>query len=157
MVRYSKEEEMYPDIINNLKFYFNLYGYENEIFETWHKFDSKLMAKYRREIDVLGFIGRPDIMAIYKKGNEEKTLIIEVKKTDISLLNIAQAKMYGDIFNTDKVFLVGPYDLRNVIKDYYTYNTSIFRYGDNREIKYVRLEDKKLLFQNAFPVGGDML
>ncbi len=157
MVKYVREEDMYPDIIKNLEFYFQLYGFEYEIFETWHEFDFKLLEKYKKEIDILGFIGRPDIMAIYKDGEKEKTLIIEVKKTDISLLNIAQAKMYGDIFNTDKVFLVGPFDLRNAIKDYYTYNTSILRYGDNREIKYVKLEDQKLLFQKAFPVGGNML
>lgn len=157
-MEYENEEAMYPDIIESIKHYMKFYGYTYDIFETWHEFNPNLSKKYQKEIDILGTIGKPDLMVIYNDKNSiEKTLIIEVKKENITLINIAQAKMYGDIFNTDKVFLVGPYELRRQIKQYFDVNRNIFRFSENRTIKYVQFKDKKLLLQNAFPEGGDIL
>lgn len=157
-MKYKKEEEMYPDIIKSIECYMNFYGYAYEVFETWHEFRPSLITRYQKEIDILGSMGKPDLMVIYKDRNgNEKTLIIEVKKENITLLHIAQAKMYGDIFNTDKVFLVGPYELRRQIRQYFDVNKNIFRFSENRIIKYVQFKDKKLLLQNAFPEGGELL
>lgn len=156
-MEYKNEEEMYPDIIKNLKYYLNFYGYKYKVFETWHEFSTELTEKFQKELDILGTLGKPDIMVIYSTSTqEEKTLIIEVKKTDITLLNVAQAKMYGDIFNADKVLLVGPYELRRSIKQYFDVNNNIFKYSNNRIMQFVQFKEKKLMIQNAFPEGGEI-
>ena len=64
--------------------------------------------------------------------------------------------MYGDIFNADKVFLVGPYELRRSIRQYYDVNHNILKYSNGRMMKFVQFKDKKLMLQNAFPEGGEL-
>ncbi len=156
-MEYNNEKEMYPDIIESIKYYMDFYGYPCKIFKTWQEFENELYEKYQKEFDILGNLGKPDIMVIYTDDmQKEKTLIIEVKKEDVTLLNIAQAKMYGDIFNADKVFLVGPYELRRSIRQYYDVNHNILKYSNGRMMKFVQFKDKKLMLQNAFPEGGEL-
>lgn len=157
-MEYENELDMYPDIIKSIKYYMEFYGYRYKVFKTWREFEPELSEKYQKELDILGSLGKPDIMVLYTRmGQPEKTLIIEVKKENITLMHIAQAKMYGDIFNTDRVFLVSPYDLRREIRQYFQVNRNIFRFSDNRMIKFVPFKDKKLLIQNVFPEGGEIL
>jgi len=156
-MEYKTEPEMYPYIIESVKYYMDFYGYQYEIFETWHEFKPKLVERYQKEIDILENLSKPDMMVIYSKvGEKEKTLIIEVKNEQITLGHIAQAKMYGDIFNSSKVFLVGPDELRRQIRQYFDVNNNILKYTDNRIIKYVQFMDKKLLIHKAFPEGGEI-
>ena len=149
VVNYENEIAMYPDIMNSIKFYMDLFEYECKVFETWHEFKPELHEKFQKEIDILGDFGKPDITVLYRKSSDEdyKVLIIEVKLNSIVMKDIAQAKMYGDIFKADKVFLVAPYELRRMIKQYYYVN---------KEIKYVRLSDRNLLIQQSIPSGGEL-
>lgn len=154
---YKDEKDMYPDIIKSIEYYMEFYGYKYKVFKTWQEFKPELSDKYQKEIDILGNLGKPDIMVLYAKpGEEEKTLIIEAKKEDITILNIAQAKMYGDIFNADNVFLVGPFELRRQIRQYYEVNKNILAYSEGKKIKFVQIEDRKLLIHRAFPEGGEI-
>lgn len=156
---YSNEIEMYPDIIESIGEYMKFNNYEYKIFETWHEFDQELRNRFQKEIEILGDFGKPDITVFYRENTQEefKVLLIEVKLNDVVLKDIAQAKMYGDIFNADKVFLVAPYNIRRKIMIYYEYNNQIMSYSKNREVKYVKFIDKNLQFQRAFPVGGELL
>lgn len=158
VVNYENEIAMYPDIMNSIKFYMDLFEYECKLFETWHEFKPELHEKFQKEIDILGDFGKPDITVLYRKSSDEdyKVLIIEVKLNSIVMKDIAQAKMYGDIFKADKVFLVAPYELRRMIKQYYYVNKNIFRYDGDKEIKYVRLSDRNLLIQQSIPSGGEL-
>ena len=83
-------------------------------------------------------------------------LIIEAKLNSVVMKDIAQAKMYGDIFKADKVFLVAPYELRRMIEQYYYVNKNIFGNDGDKEIKYVRLSDRNLLIQQSIPSGGEL-
>ena len=146
VVNYENEIAMYPDIMESIKFYMDLFGYECKVFETWHEFKPELRERFQREIDILGDFGKPDY----------KVLIIEAKLNSVVMKDIAQAKMYGDIFKADKVFLVAPYELRRMIEQYYYVNKNIFRYDGDKEIKYVRLSDRNLLIQQSIPSGGEL-
>ena len=157
--KYDNEIAMYPDIMNSISFYMDLFGYEYKVYETWHEFKPELRERFQKEIDILGDFGKPDITVLYRKDQQDefKTLIIEAKLNSVVMKDIAQAKMYGDIFNADKVFLVAPCELRRMIEQYYYVNNNLFKYANNREIKYVKLIDKNLQLQQAIPIGGDIL
>lgn len=154
---YLNEVSMYPDIIDSIKKYMNFYGYDYEIFETWHEFVGKIKSKYSTEFDILGDLGKPDIMVIYKKPNSdiEKLLIIEVKIGIPVLKDFAQAKMYGDIFHADKVFLVAPYQLRRQIVHFYEFNNDLLNYSTGT-VRYVRYTNKNLQIQSSIPVSGEV-
>ena len=158
VVNYENEIAMYPDIMESIKFYMDLFRYECKVFETWHEFKPELRERFQREIDILGDFGKPDITVLYRKSSDEdyKVLIIEAKLNSVVMKDIAQAKMYGDIFKADKVFLVAPYELRRMIEQYYYVNKNIFRYDGDKEIKYVRLSDRNLLIQQSIPSGGEL-
>ena len=157
VVNYDNEIAMYPDIMDSISNYMKFYGYEYEVFETWHEFVGKIKEKYSTEIDILGDLGKPDIMILYKKpSEEEKLLIIEVKIGIPVLKDFAQAKMYGDIFKADKVFLVAPYELRRNIGQFYYYNNFLFKYNCGT-VRYVRFTDKNLQIQSSIPAGGEII
>ena len=158
VVNYENEIAMYPDIMESIKFYMDLFGYECKVFETWHEFKPELRERFQREIDILGDFGKPDITVLYRKSSDEdyKVLLIEAKLNSVVMKDIAQAKMYGDIFKADKVFLVAPYELRRMIEQYYYVNKNIFGYDGDKEIKYVRLSDRNLLIQQSIPSGGEL-
>ncbi|MDY4997341.1 MAG: hypothetical protein SO108_06575 [Bacilli bacterium] len=156
---YANEIAMYPDIMENLEYYMNFYGYNDfQIFKTWKEFPPTLQSLYQKEWDILGDLGKPDITVLYRKNPNEKykTLIVEVKLNSIVLKDIAQAKMYGDIFKADKVFLVAPADLRRQIAQYYDVNNAIFTYC-NGQVRYVKFDNRNLQIQQSFPIGGDIL
>lgn len=158
VVNYENEIAMYPDIMESIRFYMDLFGYECKVFETRLEFKPELRERFQREIDILGGFGKPDITVLYRKSSDEdyKVLIIEAKLNSVVLKDIAQAKMYGDIFKADKVFLVAPCELRRMIEQYYYVNKNIFRYDCDKEIKYVRLSDRNLLIQQSIPSGGEL-
>lgn len=158
-VYYENEIAMYPDIMNSIKFYMDLFKYECKIFETWHEFKPELRERFQKEIDILGDFGKPDITVLYKKSDMDdyKVLIIEAKLNSVVMKDIAQAKMYGDIFKADKVFLVAPCDLRRRIEQYYYMNKNLFRYDGDKEIKYVKCADHNLLLLQSIPSGGELL
>ncbi len=157
MNEYENEIAMYPDIMESISNYMKFYGYEYEVFETWHEFIGRIKEKYSSEFDILGDLGKPDIMILYKKQNqEERLLIIEVKIGSPVLKDFAQAKMYGDIFKADKVFLVAPYELRRNIGLFYEYNNCIFKYNFGT-VRYVRFTNKNLQIQTSVPAGGEII
>jgi hypothetical protein len=158
-MEYSNEIAMYQDIMDSIGKYMEFNNYEFKIYKTWKEFDPELKEMFQKEIEILQDFGKPDITVLYKKNDEYKykTLIIEVKLKDIVMKDIAQAKIYGDIFNADRVFLVGPKELRRKIKMYYKYNDNILKYSKDRKIKYIRLDNKNLQLQQVFPMGGNLL
>ena len=156
---YKNEIDMYPDIIQNLEYYMDFYGYKDyEIFKTWKEFPPKLQSFYQKEWDILGDLGKPDIMVLYRTNSIEKykTLIVEVKYNGITLNNIAQAKMYGDVFKANKVFLVAPEEIRRQLIQYYTVNDYLMNYSCGF-VRFVRFVDKNLQLQTSFPSGGELL
>ena len=157
VVNYENEIAMYPDIMESISNYMNFYGYKYEVFETWHEFVGRIKKKYSTEIDIIGDLGKPDIMILYKKpAEEEKLLIIEVKIGIPVIKDFAQAKMYGDIFKADKVFLVAPYELRRNIEQFYYYNDYLLKYNCGI-VKYVRFVDRNLQIQSSIPAGGQII
>lgn len=156
---YDNEISMYPDIIDSLTTIFNFYGYSDsdfKIYKTWKEFHPDLKTKYSKEIDILDKFANPDITVVYKDhSGHEKTLIVEVKKGAIVMKDIAQAKIYGDIFDSDYVFLVSLIDLRRKVKEYYAVNNTILGYSKNRTIRFVQLKDSNLQLQTSFPTGGE--
>ena len=156
-LQYENEIAMYPDIMTSISNYMSFYGYEYKVFETWHEFIGKIKEKYATEIDILGDLGKPDIMILYKKKKKKKKLlIIEVKIGIPVLKDFAQAKMYGDIFKADKVFLVAPYELRRNIGQFYEYNNYLFKYNCGT-VRYVRFTNRNLQIQSSVPAGGEII
>ena len=156
---YNLEYEMYKDIRESLTKYLSLYGVKGMVYLTDKSYPEEIKSLYSREIDILGSDMHPDLMAIYEDCNGQKQLlIVEAKKNQPTILNIAQAKMYGDIFRAKAVLLVTPYDLRKSVKDYYGFNKRILKYDCDRLVYAVKLENKQLQMQNAFPaIVGDLL
>ena len=73
-MEYNNEKEMYPDIIESIKYYMDFYGYPCKIFKTWQEFENELYEKYQKEFDILGNLGKPDIMVIYTDDMQKKKL-----------------------------------------------------------------------------------
>ena len=159
VVDYPVESKMYADIKSSLEVYFGLYGYEANVFVTDVSYPEEIRDSYSREIDILGNDMHPDLMAVYKDRNgKEQLIIVEAKKNPLTIKDIAQGKMYGDIFRASAVIMVAPYDLRKSIKDYYSFNKRIMSYDGSKPVYVIKLENKKLQFQNAFPtIDGDLL
>lgn len=156
---YNQEYEMYKDIRDSLNVYFSLYGIDAKVFITDKSYPEEIKNLYSREIDILGNDMHPDLMAIYTdKNGIQQLLVVEAKKNHLTIKDIAQGKMYGDIFRAKAVLMVAPYDLRKSVKDYYVFNKRIMTFDSDKTVYAVTLENKKLQFQNAFPViSGDLL
>ena len=63
-VDYENEIAMYPDIMNSIKFYMNLFEYECKIFETWHEFKPELRERFQKEIDITPEMNVVELMNI---------------------------------------------------------------------------------------------
>ena len=156
---YNNEYEMYKDIRASLEKFFDLYGFKAKVYLTDKSYPEEIRDLYAREIDILGNDMHPDLMAIYYDAqNNRQLLVVEAKKNPLTIINIAQAKMYGDIFRSKAVLLVAPFDLRKSIRDYYSFNKRILTYDSDKTVYTVKIENKKLQMQNAFPaISGDLL
>ena len=156
---YNLEYEMYKDIRDSLTVFFELYGVKATVYITDKGYPEEIKNLYAREIDILGQDMHPDLMAVYKdQSGKLSLLVVEAKKNHLTIKDIAQGKMYGDIFKAKAVLMVAPYDLRKSIKDYYGFNKRIMTYNCDKTVYAIKLENKKLQIQNAFPViSGDLL
>lgn len=156
---YDFEYKMYKDIQKSLNTYFDYCGIKANVYLTDKSYPEEIKEKFSKEIDILGNDLHPDLMATYIDSNGEfKLMMVEAKKKPLTIKDIAQGKMYGDIFRANSVLMVAPYDLRKSIKDYYLFNKRILTFDSNKTVYAIKLENGNLQFQNAFPViSGDLL
>lgn len=154
-ISYHNEISMYPDIIESIIIQMNLLGYKYKIYKTWKEFDSEFKEKYSNEIAILNKEILPDITVIYKDSqNKEKSLIIEVKKNAIMIKDLAQAKMYGDVFKADSVLLVSLEPIRKSFIEFNEINPFFMKCSNGAQLYTCTLENKNLQIQKSYPLDG---
>ncbi len=152
---YNQETDMYEDIIESISKKMAFYGYRYKVFRTWKTFDQELKEMYPNVIATLNKETLPDITVCYvdKTGNK-RCLIIEVKIGQLIVKDIAQAKMYGDIFDADSVLLVSPIQIRKSFIEFSFVNKNFLRCTNTAQLYTCVLENKQLQTQNCFPADG---
>ena len=157
MVTYKKELEMYEDIIKSISKKMEFYGYDYKVFRTWKSFDPYLKSKFSLVCSILNKDTLPDIIVLYKNNeNMEKTIIIEVKKENLIAKDIAQAKLYCDVFDADSVLLVSLIPLRKSFKEFSQKNEYFLKCANSVQLYTCVLQDQQLQLQNSFPMGGNI-
>lgn len=155
---YSCEIDMYPDIIESMAKKMEFLGYEYTIYKTWKEFSPGLKEIYPNVISILNKDVLPDLTVIYKnKHGEQKCLIIEVKLGQLILKDIAQAKMYGDIFDADSVLLVSLKKIRKSFIEFYLVNQNYLKCANGSQLYTCILDNKQLQLQNPFPLDGGII
>lgn len=92
MRTYTKEVDMYQDIIDSISKKLSFLGYKYKVFKTWQSFDTELKAMYPQVCAILNKDVLPDITVVYQNENgENKCLIIEVKIGNLTVKDIGQA------------------------------------------------------------------
>ena len=155
---YSREVDMYPDIINSISKIMNFYGYEFNVYKTWQTFDQTLKDIYPNVVATLNKDTLPDLTVIYKDANgQQKCLIIEVKIGELIVKDIAQAKMYGDIFNANSVLLVSLKKIRKSFIEFSSINGCFLKCTNGSQLYTCVLENGILQIQNCFPSDGGLI
>lgn len=158
MKTYENEISMYEDIIKSISNILEFRGYKFRVFRTWKEFDPYLKERYTQVIAVLQKDVLPDIMVLYGNTDKyEKTLIIEVKINSLIVKDIAQAKMYCDVFNADALMLVSCIEVRNAFKDFYKLNNNFLKCNNGTILHTCVLLNSNLQIQNCFPNDGGCL
>ncbi len=152
---YEKEVDMYPDIIDSISKKLSFLGYKYKVFKTWQSFDPELKAMYPQVCAILNKDVLPDITVVYENENSErKCLIIEVKKKDLTIKDIGQAKIYTDIFNADSVLLVSLVKIRKSFVEFSKYNDNFLKCANGAQLYTCVLENEHLQLQSCYPSDG---
>lgn len=151
---YKKEIDMYEDIIKSISEKMDFYGYEYKVFKTWKTFDPLLSKMYPNVISILNKEVLPDITVIYNNKESIKCLIIEVKIGQLIIKDVAQAKMYCDIFNADSVLLVSLKKIRKSFIEFSLINKDFLKCSNGSQLYTCTLENGTLQTQNCYPVDG---
>lgn len=151
-LEYSCEEEMYPDIEQSIKNKMNFNGCDFKIYKTYKGFSGEIKTYFSKECAIIPNDAKPDFIVIYRLGQKNKIIIIEAKLNQITIKDIGQAKIYGDIFSADHVLLVSTKEPRGRIKEYYSHNPKLLKYFDGQKtIQLVELNNRELSFETAYP------
>ena len=158
-MKYTDEISLYPDIAKSFQKILKMRGFDSVVYYTYKEFLPKFKDMFSQEISILDKDARPDlIITYYNKSKELKKIAIEVKKNDLTLKDIAQAKIYCDVFQTDDVFLISLKEVRDKFKRYYRHNKDILVCANGKILKTLVLSnDGDLMYQNIFPQEEDIL
>lgn len=152
---YSKETDMYQDIIDSISKKLSFLGYEHKIFRTWQSFDPELKAMYPKVCTILNKDVLPDITVIYQNDKgERKCVIIEVKIGNLTVKDIGQAKIYTEVFDADSALLVSLVKARKSFVEFYKHNEFFMKCSNGAQLYFCALENKQLQLQSCFPCDG---
>ena len=158
MKEYKTELSMYPDIISSISKKLSFLGYKYKVFETWHTFDPELKAMYPKVCAILNKDVLPDIVVIYyNEMDEKRCLIIEVKKGNLTIKDIGQAKIYTEVFNADSALLVSPVKIRKSFIEFSNHNKEFLKCSNGAQLYTCVLENEHLQLQSCFPSDGGLL
>lgn len=149
---------MYQDIIDSISKKLLFLGYNYKVFKTWQTFDPELKEMYPQVCSILNKDVLPDITVIYSNDKgEKKCLIIEVKKGNLTVKDIGQAKIYTDIFNADSALLVSLIKVRKSFVEFYKYNEHFLKCSNRAQLYVCVLDNGQLQLQSCFPSDGGIL
>ena len=152
---YEKEVDMYPDIIDSISRKLSFLGYKYKVFKTWQSFDPELKAMYPQVCAILNKDVLPDITVVYQ--GENKCLIIEVKIGNLTVKDIAQAKIYTEVFDADSALLVSLVKVRKSFVEFHNYNEHFLKCSNDAQLYICALENEQLQLQSCFPSDGGIL
>lgn len=157
-VVYDNEKDMYQDIIDSITVKLNFFGYKYEVFKTWKEFSPRLKALIPNAIQILKKTALPDIIVVYTgEDGKQRFLIIEVKDEKLKIIDMAQAKMYGDIFNADAVLLVSLIKIRKSFSEFNKINPFFMKCSNGAQLYTCTLEHRQLQLQTCFPNDGRLI
>ena len=158
MKRYAKEGDMYQDIIDSISKKLSFLGYKHQVFKTWQNFDPELKAMYPQVCAILNKDVLPDITVVYhNEQGERKCLIIEVKKGNLTVKDIGQAKIYTEVFNADSALLVSVVKVRKSFVEFHNHNEHFLKCSNGAQLYICALENEQLQLQSCFPGDGGVL
>lgn len=158
MRTYTKEVDMYQDIIDSISKKLSFLGYKFKVFKTWQSFDPELKAMYPQVCAILNKEVLPDITVVYQNQNgENKCLIIEVKIGNLTVKDIGQAKIYTEVFNADSALLVSLVKVRKSFVEFHNHNEHFLKCSNGAQLYICALENEQLQLQSCFPSDGGIL
>jgi hypothetical protein len=95
----------------------------------------------------------PDLIIKISKNGIEDFFVIEVKKGAITIKDIAQAKMYGDILKPKYLLLIGGDLPRRKWVDYYNINNQFLRYNTNKYLRIAKMDTVNFHDSRMIPGG----
>ena len=128
-----------------------------EITASGH-FEEPLKQAVREDI-VLPFLergGSPDLAGFITKDSRIQDFItVEIKSKKITIQDIAQAKLYGDLFSARYAFLISPWPITEEIKRLHRYVFILSRFTSSfvTYIGQLQFARPETLFQPLLPVG----
>ena len=155
---YTKEVDMYQDIIDSISKKLSFLGYKHKVYKTWQSFDPMLKAIYPQVCTILNKDVLPDIMVVYQNENgKNKCLIIEVKIRNLTVKDIGQAKIYTEVFNADSALLVSLVKARKSFLEFNNHNEHFLKCSNGAQLYICTLENEQLQLQSCFPIDGGIL
>lgn len=158
MKKYTKEVDMYPDIIDSISKKLSFLGYDYKVFKTWQSFDPELKSMYPQVCAILNKDVLPDITVVYQNNKgERKCLIIEVKIGNLTVKDIGQAKIYTEVFDADSALLVSLVKIRKSFVEFYNHSEHFLKCSNGVQLYICTLENEQLQLQSCFPSYGGIL
>lgn len=115
-----KEKDYYEPVKNAFEKLFNEKGTVYLEITSDKPLSNKLKAQTSKHRDIIFYFlkeAKPDITGFLQRdGHSNSMIVIEVKKDEIKLDNIYQARKYGELLETQFVFLVSPKEIPEEIK-----------------------------------------
>lgn len=157
-VLYRQEKDMYEDIISSISAKLKSLNFNYKVFRTWKEFNQDFKDEFPTETAILGKGTLPDITILYwDENNNKHRMIIEVKIGNLIVKDIGQAKMYGDIFNADKVLLVSLKDIRGSFIVFAENNHNFLLCANKTQVYTCVLKNRQLQLQSTYPRNGGFL
>ncbi|XFA98142.1 hypothetical protein ACAG96_04485 [Candidatus Izemoplasma sp. B36] len=150
-MKYKEEKDMYPIIANYFTSLFTSYGYNVKVYNTYKGFDIELKKVFGNEITLLGNYFSPDLMISLTKNGATDFMVIEVKKDRITIKDIAQTKMYGDILKPKYLLLIGGELPEREWINYHKMNKYFLRYNSNKIVHMCPMTTRGLHASRMIP------
>ena len=155
---YDDEKAMYPDIIDSISKKLAFFNYKYTVYRTWKEFPPDLKKLIPDAVNILKKGALPDITVVYEDDNHNRHfLIIEVKIGDLTIKDIAQAKMYGDIFNADSVLVVSLIKFRKNYTEFDLVNKNFLKCANGSQIYLCFMKYRQLQLQRVYPNDGGLI
>jgi hypothetical protein len=150
---YKNEYDMYDKIAEHYRNLLTAFGYDVKVFETYKSIDEEIRSHFISEWEMLGRSYIPDLIIKISKNGIEDFFVIEVKKGAITIKDIAQAKMYGDILKPKYLLLIGGDLPRRKWVDYYNINNQFLRYNTNKYLRIAKMDTVNFHDSRMIPGG----
>lgn len=153
-----KEEKYYPPTKIFLQNYLEEYGCSDVYLEItgFNSWSQKLKTVFGSAISDQHTFFSPDIAGTYKKNDEEKVVIVEIKPDELKMRDIYQTLGYFDIGKADFGILLSPKKIPIRIEKYLNENKDLLTMCNrNIFVGRISMDDEQLDPGHWYPDSPD--